>query len=290
VDELRFAKYHGTGNDFVLIEDLDDTLALPPELIAAICDRHLGVGADGVIRVARARDADFFMDYSNADGDTAEMCGNGIRCLGKLVYERGYTDRTDLSVDTRDGVKHLRLHVESGSVERVTVDMGSPAFSRRDIPMAPLDDHSFLAEPFEGGGVSVKASAVSMGNPHLVLFVEQDPDGVDVRRIGPLIERDHRFPQGVNVEFASPGPEGVKARVWERGVGETMACGTGACATHVAAHLAGLVPRRGTVRFPGGELGVDWTDDDRVLLTGPAERVLEGTLDPDWLRARGRPA
>ena len=293
MDDLRVAKYHGTGNDFVLVEDLGDRLDLSPSLVAALCDRHRGVGADGVIRVAPARPeaatagATFFMDYRNADGSDAEMCGNGIRCLAKLVYERGHTDATDLLVDTRGGVKRLRLTVEAGEVRSVTVDMGTPGFARRDVPMEPRDEDAFLGEPFEGAGLSVKASALSMGNPHLVLFVDQEPDQIDVHRIGPVLERDPRFPNRTNVEFVVPVEDGIRVRVWERGVGETMACGTGACASFVAANLAGLVPRRGAVHFPGGTIDVDWTDGGAVLMTGPAERVMEGVIDRGWLRARG---
>lgn len=288
MDELRVSKYHGTGNDFVMVEDVAGAIDLPPSLIAALCDRHLGIGADGLIRVTGADDADFFMDYSNADGSVAEMCGNGIRCLAKLVYERGLTDKTDLAIVTRAGVKHVSLHVNGGLVDSVRVDMGVPRFARRDIPMEPRDDEPFLAEPFEGAGLSVKASAVSMGNPHLVLFVDRDPDEIDVRGIGPILEHDPRFPNQTNVEFLVPADDGVKVRVWERGVGETMACGTGACASLVAANLAGLAPRRANVHFPGGTIDVEWAEDDRVFMTGPAEKVYDATLDRAWLARASR--
>ncbi len=291
---MRIWKYHGTGNDFVMLEDLDDRHPLTAGLVAALCDRHLGVGADGVIRVTGGRAAtgsgevrqDFFMDYRNADGSLAEMCGNGIRCLGKLVFERGHTEATELEVGSRDGPKHLSLRVEEGVVQAVTVGMGQAAFARSAIPMNGPPDEPFLTEPFEVDGRTFKASAVSMGNPHLVLFVEQDPDQVDVRALGPRIENDERFPEKTNVEFAAIADGAVKARVWERGSGETMACGTGACAALVAANEAGLVPARAEVRFPGGTLLVERTADE-VLLTGPAERVLEATIDQAWLSARG---
>ncbi|MBI2237060.1 MAG: diaminopimelate epimerase [Actinobacteria bacterium] len=249
--ELRFAKYHGTGNDFVMIEDLEGTELLDPDLIAEICDRHRGVGADGLIRITRAENEDFFMDYSNADGSVAEMCGNGIRCLGKLVYERGLTEKTELDIGTRAGPKHLSLEVRDGLVESVTVGMGTPAFAKSAIPMRGPAWESFLAEPFEVEGMTLKASAVSMGNPHLVLFVEDDPDRFPVERIGPAVERHDLFPERTNVEFVAVQDDGLKARVWERGIGETMACGTGACAALVAANEAGLVPARAAVRFRG---------------------------------------
>lgn len=288
MDELRIWKYHGTGNDFVMLEDLDDERPLVPALVAALCDRHRGVGADGVIRVTRgsADGEDFFMDYRNADGSLAEMCGNGIRCLGKLVYECGFTTATELEVGSRDGKKHLSLDVDGAVVRNVTVGMGPPAFARRDIPMEGPPDLPFLTEPFEVDGRTYKATAVSMGNPHLVLFVEEDPDDVDVRAIGPRIEHDARFPEKTNVEFVAALDGGVKARVWERGSGETMACGTGACAALVAANEAGLVPARAEVRFPGGTLLVERTEDE-ISLTGPAERVFEATIDEAWLAARG---
>jgi diaminopimelate epimerase len=286
MDELRFAKYHGTGNDFVMIEDLDDAIELEPRVVAALCDRHTGIGADGVIRITRSVDVDFFMDYSNADGGVAEMCGNGIRCLGKLVFERGLTERHDLVVGTRAGPKRLRLETEDGVVRSVTVDMGPPAFTRAEIPMAGPPTERFLLEPFEAGGRTFKATALSMGNPHLVLFVEEDPAGFPVRDVGPLIERSDSFPERTNVEFAALADGELRTRVWERGVGETQACGTGACAVAVAANEAGLVARRSTVRFPGGALEVERLPGGDVALTGPAERVFEGTVGADWLHAR----
>jgi diaminopimelate epimerase len=295
MDEFRFGKYHGTGNDFVLVEDLEDRLHLTPGVIAAICDRHLGVGADGVIRITRSpkaeSEAGFFMDYSNADGSVAEMCGNGIRCMGKLLYERGHTRETTLEVDTRAGLKRLDLDVRDGQVVSVTVGMGPPAFGRGEIPMLGPANDSFLLEPFEASGRTFKASAVSMGNPHLVLFVEEDPDGFPVREVGPMVEHSELFPEHTNVEFVALADGELRARVWERGVGETMACGTGACAVAVAANEAGLVPERATVRFPGGALEVERLADGTVDLTGPAEHVFDGVLDAAWIAERaGRSA
>jgi diaminopimelate epimerase len=290
MDELRFAKYHGTGNDFVMIEDLDDAIRLEPSVVAALCDRHRGIGADGVIRVTGAADpnaADFFMDYSNADGSVAEMCGNGVRCLAKLVFERGLTDRHELSIDSRAGIKRLRMEIDGDQVTSVTVNMGSPAFTRAEIPMLGPSTEPFLLEPFEAGGRTVKATAVSMGNPHLVLFVEEDPDRFPVLDVGPLVEHSELFPERTNVEFVALADGELRTRVWERGVGETMACGTGACAVLVAANQAGLVSERATVRFPGGALEVERRAGGDVELTGPAERAFEGSVDAAWLRDRG---
>jgi diaminopimelate epimerase len=287
-EPMRVWKYHGTGNDFVMLEDLDDRRPLTEGLVRALCDRRFGIGADGVIRVTRgsAPGEDFFMDYRNADGSLAEMCGNGVRCLGKLVHERGHTTATELEVGTRAGPRHLFLDVEAGVVGRVTVGMGPPAFARAEIPMAGPPTASFLGEPLEVDGRAFTASAVSMGNPHLVVFVDEDPDDVDLARLGPMIEHDARFPERTNVEFVALDGGALKARVWERGSGETLACGTGACAVLVAASEAGLAPAGCEVRFPGGTLIVERTSAE-VLLTGPAERVFEGTLDPAWLAARG---
>jgi diaminopimelate epimerase len=285
---LSIWKYHGTGNDFVMLEDLDDERPLTSELVAALCDRRFGVGADGVIRVTGGGKSGgaFFMDYRNADGSLAEMCGNGVRCLGKLVYERGHTTETELDVGTRAGMKHLTLDVDDGVVRSVTVGMGAPTFERAKIPMLGPSEEPFLTEPFEVIGVTFKASALSMGNPHLVLFVESDPDRVPVGEIGPAAEHHQLFPAKTNVEFVAVDDGGLKVRVWERGSGETMACGTGACAALVAANEAGLVSSRANVWFPGGVLDVE-RRDDQVLLTGPAERVFEATLEEAWLRSRG---
>src|SRR5438874_1703988 len=279
MDEIRFGKYNGTGNDFVLIEDVEDGLSLAPSLIAAICNRHTGVGADGLIRVAPADEADFFMDYSNADGNPSQMCGNGIRCLSKLVYERGLTDERNLTIHTRAGLKYVELHVDEGRVDRVTVDMGAPSLRRGDLPMQGDPDSEFLAEPVEVDGRSFKGTAVSMGNPHLVLFVDADPAEIELEQLGPVLEHDSRFPERTNVEFVAAGDAGLSVRVWERGVGETMACGTGACASRVAARIAGLTPARSEARFPGGVLDIDWrrAGTGSVFMTGGVERSFEGS-------------
>jgi len=280
---IRFAKYHGTGNDFVMIEDLEDRLDLTPALVAAMCDRHTGVGADGVIRIAPGERAPFFMDYRNADGDVAEMCGNGIRCLAKYVYDRGLTYETGLDVDTRAGKKHLALFLGDDGVETVRVDMGRPALDRAAIPMAGPESERFVGQTFPDAGPGYVATAVSMGNPHLVLVTDDDIAGLDLPRIGPPLEHHPDFPEGTNVEFVRIEDGRVDVRVWERGSGETMACGTGGCASLVAASLLGKVGRRATVRFPGGDLDIEWEPGDHVLMTGPAVFVFEGQLEPSWL-------
>ncbi len=284
---MRFAKYHGTGNDFVMVEDLHDALRIGPAAIRALCDRHRGVGADGLIRIAPADRADFFMDYSNADGEPAEMCGNGIRCLAKFVYDRGLTTASEIDVLTRAGIKHLVLATEAGEVREVTVDMGPPALEREAIPMTGDPAGRFVGERLEVDGRAYTATAVSMGNPHCVLFLDPGDDlaGLAVPRIGRMVEHRPEFPNGTNVEFVRVRDGVVELRVWERGSGETMACGTGACASVVACSLAGLTGREAPVDFPGGRLGVAWRRDGRVYLTGPAVCVFEGDVDPAWLAA-----
>lgn len=278
---IEFVKSHGAGNDFVLFEDLDDRLGmLAPAFVAAVCDRHQGIGADGVIRITRVSDADFFMDYYNADGGVAEMCGNGIRCLAKYVSDRGLSAGDRLDVDTRGGLKHLQLfHDADGTVDRVTVDMGPPILEARDIPVHTDGDPLHVA--VDAGGTRYEAACVSMGNPHAVVFVPSLA-AVPVERYGPAIEVAPPFPAKTNVEFTEVlTPKEVRVRVWERGVGETQACGTGACATAVAAHLRGLTGRDVAVKMPGGTLEISWTDDT-VFLTGPVVEVFRGALDPSF--------
>ncbi|HET9311363.1 MAG TPA: diaminopimelate epimerase [Actinomycetota bacterium] len=282
-DALSFSKYQGTGNDFVMLVDLDDERSLTPREISAVCDRRTGVGADGVIRVLRSDrdDAPFFMDYANADGSQAEMCGNGIRCVGVLLNERGLVAGRSVDVLTRAGIKHLTVEPAGGGpARRVTVGMGVPNFTKAAIPMRGPAWETFLGQPFEvGDDLTMTASALSMGNPHLVVFVDGDPATVHVSHIGPRLERHEAFPEHTNVEFAYVHDGGIYARVWERGIGETMACGSGACAVLVAANEAGLVPSRAVVSFPGGDLEVERRDDGEVLLTGDAVRVFEGSVD-----------
>jgi diaminopimelate epimerase len=282
---VRFSKYHGTGNDFVMVEDLADRIRLGERAIAALCDRRRGVGADGLIRIAPAQGADFFMDYYNAEGVPAEMCGNGIRCLAKYVYDRGITARTELDVLTRAGVKHLVIGASGGRVEAVTVDMGSPGFERKAIPMTGDPTGTHIGSPFEVAGRTYQSTALSMGNPHLVLFLHPDEDlgAIDVGRIGPVVEHDPAFPNRTNVEFVKVVEGRIHIRVWERGVWETMACGTGACAALVACSLAGRTGREAETEFPGGVLRVAWWSDDHAFLTGPAVCVYDGELDDAWL-------
>jgi diaminopimelate epimerase len=276
VSELHLWKYQATGNDFLMTLDPDDERPLGPEEVTALCDRRFGVGADGSIRVTTDADGRPFMDYRNADGSLAEMCGNGLRCVAAFLRDIGAAAGPPYDVATRSGVRR----VDIGSDGRVTVDMGEPNFTRAAIPMRGPAWETFVNESIDlGGEVTLKASALSMGNPHLVLFVEDDPARYHVAHIGAVLERDERFPEGTNIEFAHVRSDEIAARVWERGSGETMACGSGACAIAVAANEAGLADRAVRIRFPGGVLEVERRASGSVLLTGPAEKVFETTVD-----------
>ncbi|MGO9572089.1 MAG: diaminopimelate epimerase [Desulfomonilaceae bacterium] len=278
---IKFQKMHGTLNDFVVFHDLDDNLTLFPEQTARICDRRAGVGADGVIVVRNSSTADFFMDYMNADGSLAEMCGNGIRCLAKYVYDNGLTDKTALQIQTRSGIKTLELiRGPGGKTDAVRVDMGEPIFSPEKIPAkidsaaAPILDH-----PVEAEGRTFSASVLSMGNPHCVIVVDDDPEFLP-KQYGPTIESLPVFPAKTNVEFIRIiGRSRIVMRVWERGSGETFSCGTGACAAAVAAGLKGLVNSRTTVELLGGELTVEWKGIGLpVFMTGSCIFVFDGDI------------
>jgi diaminopimelate epimerase len=282
---MRFVKAHGSGNDFVLLPDLDGRITLSASLVRALCTPHLGLGADGVIRIAPARAgeaADVFMDYRNADGSVAEMCGNGVRCLAKHVVDRDLVPLASdddgvvvLRVGTRAGVKLVAcLRGTNGLVERVRVDMGTP------VPGAV--DRALRVD-----GQELRVTTVSMGNPHAVLVVDEVAEA-PVRGLGPLLERHPDFPEGTNVEFiAAPARDRVVGRIWERGVGETLASGTGGSAMAVAAHLLGLCDRRVTVELPGGVLDIDW-QETALFMSGPVVEVASGRLDASWLSAAER--
>jgi diaminopimelate epimerase len=280
---VRFAKYHGTGNDFLLIEDLDDRVTITPGLAAALCDRYRGPGADGVIRITRGDGSPFAMDLWNADGGPAEMSGNGMRCVARFLLDRGLTSETDIAVDTAAGVKRVQVTMDDGVMRSARVDMGPPGLERKAIPMTGPPEERFVDRPFPDAGPKYRAAAVSMGNPHLVLVGEADLEALDLPRVGPPLEHHPDFPERTNVEFIRPADGRIDLRVWERGVGETLACGTGACASVVAASLMGLTGRRAVVRSTGGDLEVDWAEDDHVYLAGPAVPVYEAEISPGWL-------
>lgn len=269
---MEFVKAHGAGNDFVLLPDHEGRLTLTAPLVRALCTPHLGVGGDGVIRVAPARpgvDADVFMDYWNADGSVSEMCGNGVRCVAKFVADRGFAGDT-VRVDTRGGVKAVRIvQRRGGKVTQARVDMGPPVIGMVD-------------EPLDLGDRKVRVTTVSMGNPHAVLVVD-DVRTAALHDIAPLLQRHEAFPDSTNVEVIEVAqPVLIRGRIFERGVGETLASGTGASAMAAAAQALGLASERVMVQLPGGELLVE-RDDATLWVTGPAVEVAHGELDEAWL-------
>jgi diaminopimelate epimerase len=280
---VRFAKYHGAGNDFILLEDLDGDVEVTPGLAAALCDRYRGVGGDGVIRITRSARAPFAMELWNADGGPAEMSGNGMRCVARFLLDRGLAAGPEIEVDTPAGIKRVAVTVEDGRMTGARVDMGPPGLTRGQIPMRGPAGERFVGQPFPDAGPDYRAAAVSMGNPHLVLVGGPALESLDLPRIGPPLEHHPDFPERVNVEFLRIEDGRIDMRVWERGVGETLACGTGACASLVAANLMGLTGRRATVRSAGGDLDVEWTADDHVFLGGPAAFVYDGEVSEAWL-------
>ena len=279
-DILKFTKMHGAGNDYVYLNCMESDVANKPELARRLSDRHRGVGGDGLICIAPSRTADFSMEMYNADGSRAEMCGNGIRCVGKYVYDRGLTDKTEINIETLAGIKTLWLNVDEkdGSVNSVRVDMGSPEFRPEMIPMRS-DRGDFINQAIMVDDRWYEITALSVGNPHAVIFVS-DVSTAPVAEIGPKIENHPLFPERVNVEFVEvTSHENLKMRVWERGSGETQACGTGATASLVAAALNGHTGDSARVSLTGGKLFIEWDRNaNRLYMTGPAVTVFDGEL------------
>lgn len=272
---IPFTKMHGLGNDYVYVQEFDYRLPHPELLAVHISRRNFGVGGDGLVLVGPSAKADFRMRIFNADGSEAEMCGNASRCVGKFLYEHKYTQKHELTLETGGGIRALFMTVERGRVSSVRVDMGRPVFRTADIPMA-LDEQSFLDREIIVDGTVWRGSALSMGNPHLVLPVE-NVSALDLQRFGPLFERHSLFPCRTNTEFVQIlNPEHILMRVWERGSGATMACGTGACAALVACAQSGLSRRKALVTLPGGSLHIEWDDAGTVFMTGPAVEVFSG--------------
>ena len=270
----------GTGNDFVLIDVRQEGERVWPVIARQICDRHYGVGSDGVLLVqepsALSQGADYRMVMFNPDGSESEMCGNGIRCFAKYLFDSGQLDAPRVTVETGAGVLAISLEVENGVARRATVDMGAPIFAPDRIPVAAAGDE-IVDLPLSVDGVNLTVTAVSMGNPHAVHFLTSEPSTFPLERIGPLVEHDPLFPRRVNFEVARLTSLGVlDTRVWERGAGITLACGTGACAVFAAARRKGLVNDTAIVRLPGGELDMRVGPNGHILMTGPAEFVFSG--------------
>lgn len=280
---IKFTKMEGLGNDYVYVDCTKQNLENASNLAKIISDRHFGVGSDGLILIKSSRKADFRMQMFNSDGTEAEMCGNGIRCVGKYVYDKGLTDKTTLKIETLAGIKVLNLNVEGGKVKTVKVDMGEPILDYKLIPAKDgkvyksKDGIKFYKVNINIEGDLKELTCVSMGNPHGIDFAN-NIEKLKIEKFGPIIEVDEHFPNKVNAEFIEIlDKHNIKMRVWERGAGETLACGTGACASVVASFLNGYTERNVTVELLGGKLEIEWNkEDNHVYMTGPAETVFEG--------------
>lgn len=286
--KFKFTKMQGCGNDYIYVNGFTEKIPQEEktELVRHISDRHFGIGGDGVIFINPSAEADFEMEMYNADGSRAEMCGNGIRCVAKYVYDKGLTDKTDISVISYGQNKYLQLFLKEGRVDTVRVNMGAPELRPDRIPVTvaeagmPLEQERIVNAPIIVQGKEYKMTCVSMGNPHAVIFLE-DVTNLEIEQIGPYFENHERFPKRINTEFVKVlDKKTVQMRVWERGTGETLACGTGCCATVVACILNGLTDEKVTVKLLGGEIEIEWDREaNLVYMTGPAVTVFEGEYD-----------
>ena len=273
---MEFTKMQGLGNDYVYVNCFKEKIENPSEMAVKVSDRHFGIGSDGLILIKPSEVADFEMEMYNADGSRGEMCGNGIRCVAKYVYDYGLTDKTSISVETLGGIKYLDLTVEHGKVTLVKVDMGTPILKPELIPIVAKGE-TVIDEPIMVGGKEYHMTGVSMGNPHDVVFMD-DIKNLEIEKIGPLFENHERFPNRINTEFVNViDRHTAQMRVWERGSGETLACGTGACAVAVVCILNGLTENTVTVKLLGGDLQIEWDrEKNTVYMTGPAEVSFDG--------------
>ena len=275
---MKFTKMQGLGNDYVYVNCFEEKIEDPSALAVRISDRHFGVGSDGLILINPSKVADCEMEMYNADGSCGEMCGNGIRCVGKYMYDYGLTDKEAISVETLAGIKYLQFFIENGKVAKVKVDMGSPILTPAEIPVVAEGERA-VDEPIVVDGTEYRMTCISMGNPHAVVFMDGIKD-LEIEKIGPSFESHERFPDRTNTEFVEVVDRGhVNMRVWERGSGETLACGTGACATVVACILNGLTDDEVRVTLLGGDLLIRWDrEKDTVFMTGPATEVFHGEI------------
>ena len=275
---VKFTKMQGAGNDYVYVDCTEDQLSDPGRVAKIVSDRHYGIGSDGLILIKKCDGADFFMEMYNADGTMGGTCGNGLRCVGKYVYENGLTDKTEISIKTPVSLSHLSLNIKDGKVETVSVNMGRPEFSPELIPVRHSGENAFDVE-INIDGKSYDAVCLSMGNPHCVVFMK-DIDSLDIEKIGPMFENNEIFPERTNTEFIEPISDSrLKMRVWERGAGETLACGTGACAALVAGAISGVCGKEADVILRGGTLHIKWDNDGYVHMTGDAVTVFTGEID-----------
>lgn len=278
---MEFTKMHGIGNDYVYVNCFEETVENPERISKLISDRHFGIGSDGLVLIMPSDKADFRMRMFNADGSEGMMCGNATRCIGKYVYDKGMTDKTEITLETKSGIKKLKLFPENGKVKTVLVDMGKAIIKPAEIPVL-ADGEDFISRKIEVNGKEETVTCVSMGNPHCVIFTDKNVDDFELEKIGPSYENHPLFPERINTEFANViDGNTVKMRVWERGSGETWACGTGACATAVAACLNGHCKRDEEIRLMlrGGDLFITYKSDGTVLMRGPATTVFRGEID-----------
>lgn len=276
---MKFTKMHGLGNDYIYVNCLDAEIAHPSETAVFVSDRHFGIGSDGLVLIMHSKIADFRMRMFNPDGSEAEMCGNAIRCVGKYVFDNGLTDKKTVTIETLAGIKILSLTVEHNKVSLVRVDMGEPVLEPVNIPVKSNKD-VFISEPVMVNGRTFNVTCVSIGNPHAIVYAD-DVAGFPLEVFGPGMETHELYPRKINAEFVQVIDRQIlKMRVWERGAGETLACGTGACAVLVASVLNGLCERKATVKLLGGDLIIEWNEkDNHVYMTGPATKVFEGEID-----------
>ena len=278
---MKFTKMHGCGNDYVYFDCTENEIADESAAAIALSDRHFGIGGDGIIIIKKGTKADFEMVMYNADGSRGAMCGNGIRCVAKYVYDNGLTNNTSMTIESMGAVKYIDVTVENGKVVSAKVDMGKPILNAKDVPVVSNNER-VVDEPITVDGKEYRMTCVSMGNPHAVVFIDKTPREFPLEQVGPLFENNAVFPDRTNTEFAFvQDRKNIEMRVWERGSGETLACGTGTCATVVAAILNGLVDNDVTVHLLGGDLNISWSGDenDSVIMTGPATTVFSGEID-----------
>lgn len=276
--KLNFTKMQGIGNDYVYINCLENYIDNPGKLAEKLSDRRFGIGGDGIILIDKSDTCDFKMRIFNIDGSEAEMCGNGIRCVGKYVYDKGLTKKETITIETLGGAKVLKLNIVNNKVATVRVDMGVPEFNPAKIPVITEQD-SIINMPLKVGDVTYYITCISTGNPHCVIFVD-DVDNLEIEKIGPRIENHIIFSNRANVEFVKVlDKNNLKMRVWERGSNETLACGTGACAVLAAAVANGYSNKKANIKLLGGELDICWEDDNHIYMTGPCELVFEGTIE-----------
>lgn len=279
---MKFTKMHGIGNDYIYINCFEEKVENPAELSKFMSDRHFGIGSDGIVLIKPSTIADFCMNMYNSDGSQAEMCGNAVRCVGKYVFENGMTTKQNVDIETLSGIKKLELAITDGKVETVTVDMGEPIIVPENIPVQ-LDGIAVINHPLTINGKEYKITCVSMGNPHAVVFLDENEklDDLNIELVGPLFEKNSLFPRKTNTEFVKViDKNNLKMRVWERGAGETMACGTGACAALVASSLTGNSDRQATIHLLGGNLDIRWDEEtNHVFMSGSATKVFEGEIE-----------